>query len=132
MHSKGTSSQRMKILSLYQIGSPKKDEMMLWKAKHDDLKEELRNEALKNNLASQYIEILGENVAILNEDIKQWNYTVNELRQDYEVTIHSLMAETFENKWVKNIEKKLSLYGGNTFLCSLLVLLLPCLFLLTR
>ena len=76
---------------------------MLWKAKHDDLKEELRNEALKNNLASQYIEILGENVAILNEDIKQWNYTVNELRQDYEVTIHSLMAETFEKKVVKNV-----------------------------
>ena len=35
---------------------------MLWKAKHDELKDELRNEVLKNELASEYIEILGDNV----------------------------------------------------------------------
>ena len=27
---------------------------MLWKAKHDELEEELRNEALNNELASEY------------------------------------------------------------------------------
>ena len=40
--------------------------MMLWKAKHDEFKDELRNKALKNELASEYIEILGENFAILH------------------------------------------------------------------
>ena len=44
-----------------------KFEMMLWKAKHDELKDKLRNKSLKNELASDYIKILGENVAILHE-----------------------------------------------------------------
>ena len=61
---------------------------MLWKAKHDELKDELRNEALKNELESEYIEILGENVAILHKEVEQWNDTMNEMRQDYEETIH--------------------------------------------
>ena len=39
---------------------------MLWKANNDELKDELRNKALKNELASKYIKILGDNVAILN------------------------------------------------------------------
>ena len=105
---------------------------MLWKAKYDELKEELRNKALKNELASKYIKILGDNVAILHEEFEQWNNAVNEMRPDCEETIHSLMPETFEKKWVKNIEKKVSLYGGNNVLCSLLVLILTSLFLLTH
>ena len=84
----------------------KQDEMMLWKAKHDDLKDKLINEALKNELASEYIEILGENFAILHEEVEQWNDTVKKMRQYYENTIHQLMPEIFEKKWVKNIEKK--------------------------
>ena len=31
---------------------------------------------------------------------------MKEIRQDYEETIHLLIPETFEKKWVKNIEKK--------------------------
>ena len=103
---------------------------MLWKARHDELKDELRNEALKNELASEYIKILVENIAMLHEEFEQWNDTVNKTRQDYEETIHLLMPEIFEKKWVKNIDKKVSLYGGNNFLCSILVLLLTCLFIL--
>ena len=64
---------------------------MLCKAKHDDLKDELRNEALKNKLESKYIDILGDNFAILQEEVEQWNDNVNKMRQDYEETIHSLM-----------------------------------------
>ena len=74
-------------------------------------------------MASESIKILGENVAILREEVEQWNDTVNKMRQDYEEKMHLLMPETFEKKWVNNIEKKVSLYGGNTFLCALLVLL---------
>ena len=79
---------------------------MLWKAKHDELREELRKEELKNELTSEYIEILGENFAILNEEVEQWNDTVNKMWQDYEETIHLLMPETFQNKWLNNIKKK--------------------------
>ena len=132
MHARVTSSQKVKILSFYQIGPPKKKEMMLWKAKHYEFKDKLRNKALKNKLVSDSINILGDNVAILHEEFEQWNNAVNEMRPDYEETIHSLMPETFEKKWVKNIEKKVSLYGGNNFLCSLLVLILTSLFLLTH
>ena len=57
-------------------------------------------------MSSKSIEILGENVEILHEEVEQWNDTVNEMRQDYEETIHLLMTETFEKKWVNNIEKK--------------------------
>ena len=74
---------------------------MLWKANYDKLKDELRKDALKNELASKFIEILGENVAILYEEVEQWNDAVNEMRQDNEEKIHSLMQ-----KWVNNIEKK--------------------------
>ena len=70
------------------------------------MKEELRNEALRGELASKYIEILGENVAILHKEVEQWNYTVNKMIQYYKEMIHSLMPETFETKWVKNIENK--------------------------
>ena len=80
--------------------------MMLWKAKHNEFKDELRNEAQKNELASEYIKILGENVEILHEQVEQWNDTVKEIRQYYEETVHLLIPETFEKKWVKNIEKK--------------------------
>ena len=55
---------------------------MLWKAKHDDLKDKLINEALKNELASEYIKILVENIAMLHEEFEQWNDTVNKTRQD--------------------------------------------------
>ena len=79
---------------------------MLWKAKNDELKYELRNKAVKNELESEYIKILGENFAILHEEVEQWNDTVNKMIQDEEETVHSLMPETFEKKWVKNIEKK--------------------------
>ena len=79
---------------------------MLWKSKQYELKEKLRNEVLKNGLVSKSIEILGENVVILHKEVEQWNDTVNEMRQDYEGTIHSLMPEIFEKKWVNNIEKK--------------------------
>ena len=105
---------------------------MLWKAKNDELKYELRNKAVKNELESKYIKILGENFAILHEEVEQWNDTVNKMIQDEEETVHSLMPETFEKKWVKNIEIKVILYGGDTFLCSLLVLLLNSLFLFTQ
>ena len=96
------------------------------------MKYALIKEALKNKLKRKHTETLGENVEILHEEVDQWNYTVNKMRQDYEEAIHLLMPETFENKWVENIEKKLSLYGGNNFLCSLLVLLLTSLFILTH
>ena len=46
---------------------------MLWKAKHDELKEEFRNEAFNKKLASKSIEILDENVAIIHEWVEQWN-----------------------------------------------------------
>ena len=49
---------------------------MLWKAKHDELKEEPRKEALKSELASKYIKILGENVAIIHEGVEKWNDTL--------------------------------------------------------
>ena len=104
---------------------------MLWKAKHVEFKDELINKVSKNELESKYIDILGENVAILHKEVEYWNDTVNKVRQDYEETIHSLMPETFEKKWVKDIEKKVMLYGGNTFLCSLFVLLLTYFFILT-
>ena len=55
---------------------------MLWKAKHDKLKDELRNEALKNKLASKSIDIFGKNVAILHEEVEKCNDTVNKTRQD--------------------------------------------------
>ena len=64
---------------------------MLRKSKHDELKDELRNEALKNELESEYIEILGENVAILHEEVDQWNGTLKKMRQDYEEAIQLLM-----------------------------------------
>ena len=57
-------------------------------------------------MSSESIKMLGDNVAILHEQVEQWNDTVNEMRQDYKETIHSLIPETFEKKWVKNIEKK--------------------------
>ena len=31
---------------------------------------------------------------------------MNEMRQDYKDMIHLIIPETFEKKWVKNIEKK--------------------------
>ena len=79
---------------------------MLCKANHDELKDELRNGALKNELASESIKILGENVAILHEEVDQWNDTVKEIGQDNKETIHLIMPEIFEKKWVKNIERK--------------------------
>ena len=123
-------SKSENIVTLLDRFTKKQDKMMLWKARHDELKDELRNEALKNELASEYIKILVENIAMLHEEFEQWNDTVNKTRQDYEETIHLLMPEIFEKKWVKNIDKKVSLYGGNNFLCSILVLLLTCLFIL--
>ena len=57
-------------------------------------------------MASESIKILGENVAILYEEVDQWNDTVNEMGQDNEETIHLIMPEKFEKKWVKNLEKK--------------------------
>ena len=57
-------------------------------------------------MASEYIEILGENFAILNEEFEKCNDTVNKMIQDYEETIQLLMTETVEKKWVKNIDKK--------------------------
>ena len=68
----------------------------------------------------------------IHGEVQQWNDTVKEMIQDEEDTIHSIIPETFQNKWIKNMEKKVSLYVGNTFLCSLLVLLLTSLFLLTH
>ena len=41
-----------------------------------------------------------------HEEVEQWNDTVKEMRQDDEDTIHLIMPETFENKWIKNMEKK--------------------------
>ena len=99
-------SKSENIVTLSDRFTKKQDEIMLWKAKHDELKEELRNEALRGELASKYIEILGENVAILHKEVEQWNYTVNKMIQYYKEMIHSLMPETFETKWVKNIENK--------------------------
>ena len=87
---------------------------------------------MKNKLASKSIEILGENVEILHEEFYQWNDTVNKTRQDYEETVHSLMPEKFEKKWGNNIKKKVSLYCGDNFICSLLVFILTYLFLLTH
>ena len=49
---------------------------------------------------------IGWNVAILHEEVEKWNDTVNKMRKDYEETIHSLIPENFEKKWVKNLEKK--------------------------
>ena len=49
---------------------------MLWKAKYDDLKDKLVNKVLKNELESESIKILGVNVAILHEEVEQWNDTV--------------------------------------------------------
>ena len=40
---------------------------MSWKAKHDDLKDKFRKEALKNKLAIKSIDILSENVVILQK-----------------------------------------------------------------
>ena len=70
------------------------------------MKDELRKEALNNELASKSIGLLGDNVSILHKEVEQWNDTVNKMRQDYNETIHSLIPETFEKRWVKNIEKK--------------------------
>ena len=90
----------------------------------------MRKEALKNELESEYIKILGGNFSILHKEVEQWNDAVNEMKQDYKETIHTLMPQTCEKRWVNNIGKEVSLYGGNTFLCSLLILLLTYLFLL--
>ena len=79
---------------------------MLWNNKNDEFKNELRNEALKNELASKFINILGGDVAILHKELEKWNRTMDKMTQDYEETIHSLMPETFENKWINNIERK--------------------------
>ena len=119
------------MLPLYEIGSPK-NKIKRCCGRHDELKKELRNGALKNELASKSIEILGVNVAILNEDVEKWNDNVNGMRQDYNETIHSLMPETIDKKWVVILRKNVSLYGGNAFLCLLLVPLFISLFLLTH
>ena len=105
---------------------------MLWKAKHDELKEEPRKEALKRELASKYIDILGENVAILHEEVEQCNDIVDEMRQDYKETIHLLMTETFEKKWVNNIEKKGKLVWWKYFSLLTLGMSLTFLFLFTQ
>ena len=87
---------------------------------------------MKNKLASKSIEILGENVEILHEEFYQWNDTVNKTRQDYEETIHSLMTETFEKKWVNNIEKKGKLVWWKYFSLLTLGMSLTFLFLFTQ
>ena len=61
---------------------------------------------MKNESTSEYIKILVENFTILHKEVEQWNYTVNKMRQYYKETIHLLMLEIFEKKWIKNIEKK--------------------------
>ena len=64
-------SQSEMIVTLSDRFTKKQDETMLWKAKHDELKDELREESLKNKLASKYIEMLGKNVTILHEEVEQ-------------------------------------------------------------
>ena len=91
-------SKSENIVTLLDRFTKKQDKTMLWKARHDELKDEWRNEALKNELASEYIKILVENIAMLHEEFEQWNDTVNKTRQYYEETIHLLMPETFEKK----------------------------------
>ena len=64
------NSKSENIVTLSDKFTQKQDETMLWKAKNDELKDEFRNKALKNELASESIKIFGDNVAILHKEVE--------------------------------------------------------------
>ena len=56
---------------------------------------------------------LSEDVARLTEEVEEWKQTADDLREecnqmrgDYEETIHSLTPEPIEKSWVKNMDVK--------------------------
>ena len=54
-----TKSKSENIVTLSDRFTKKQDEMMLWKAKHDELKDEFRNEALKNEFGKRIYQDIG-------------------------------------------------------------------------
>ena len=65
-------SKRTKIITLEEKFTMKRNNMILRKANHDDLKEKLARES----------EVINENFAILHEEIEQWKETVNSSRTE--------------------------------------------------
>ena len=70
-------SKSENIVTLSDRFTKKQDEIIFWKPKHYQLKEELRNESLKKKLAGKTINILVGDVAILHQEGDQCNDTVN-------------------------------------------------------
>ena len=84
-----------------------KHKMTDWKNKHD---------ALKDELASQSVDVLDEDIDVWSEDVEQWVETLDDMREQYEETIHSLMPVVIEKTWVKNINKRGKFVTQNMFI----------------
>ena len=78
------------IATLTKRSESNKKQMIDWKIKFNDLKE---------NLASTSVDAL-------SEDIEHWKETAEEMRDSYEESIHSLTPQAIEKSWIKNLNKK--------------------------
>ena len=96
---KTLKSKEKYIGTLRKRSTLEKQKVRDWKQKHNALKDELA--AQKDTLDD-----LSDDVALLSEEIEQWQDIAGEMREHYEEAIHSLTPETFGKHWVKNIGKK--------------------------